>query len=176
MDSHTKYLVYQDQFAPLNITYDEAKAHGRVWSARLSTGLFGTPQCPSGNKGPKERNEVVLGLGNSGLQELVKLGFIPCPTCEPNNTDGYVAAEPTVLEEYGIPLEKFADKTIVGYDARRVEYERILPLIGKPPSRFYLPAGLEQGEIDTFKQRMHDMGFAIDSPWYYENGKARQYK
>ncbi len=61
----------------------------QVWSARLSTGVFGLTSCGSGNKGPKAYNEVLLSVGNSGLSKLVELGFIPCPTCHPENVENF---------------------------------------------------------------------------------------
>lgn len=54
-----------------------------VYSARISTGLFGRTDCVAGNRGPKDSKEVILAAGETGLVKLIELGFIPCDVCKP---------------------------------------------------------------------------------------------
>ncbi|MFH1589302.1 MAG: hypothetical protein ABIB43_01925 [archaeon] len=54
-----------------------------IWSGRLSSGIIGLTNCVAGNRGPKEQNEVLLGVGIQGLDKLVDIGFVPCVVCHP---------------------------------------------------------------------------------------------
>jgi hypothetical protein len=129
-----------------------------VWSARLATGLFGLPTCVSGNRGPKGHGEVILGIGDDGLRRLVELGFIPCPTCKPEWSEPFHlgAISRVLIEKYGIAtVEKFADKRFLPFDARRVNYETILPTIRGTPRRMYLPMGLDEREVGAFRARIN---------------------
>ncbi|MDA2935799.1 hypothetical protein MYX06_01065 [Patescibacteria group bacterium AH-259-L05] len=131
--------------------------HFRIWSARLSTGLLGKTNCPSGNKGPKGYSEVLLAIGDKGLRKLIELGFITCPVCHPENVAGFWdIIQDTVQEKYGIEsLKNFVDKKLLPFDARRVIWEEIIPCIGdKWPSRLYVPENLSKHELIQFKIRL----------------------
>jgi len=131
-----------------------------VWSARLATGLFGLTTCPSGNRGPKGPGEVILAIGEAGLQDLVRLGFVPCPTCRPEETTAFrfESIRELVRAEYGLSsMKEFADKTALPYDARRVRWEEILPRIGRVPSRIYLPSGLSPQRVLAFRRRINSL-------------------
>lgn len=69
----------------------ETEPGAYVWTARLSTGIFGLHDCKSGNSiyAPKGENEVLVLVGQDGLEYAIDSGFIPCPTCHPENTLGF---------------------------------------------------------------------------------------
>lgn len=152
-----------------------------VWSARLSTGLFGLPSCESGNRGPKGWSEVVLALGDTGLNSLIRLGFIPCPTCKPDKKDGFwQVAKDSILKNYDLDhVEDFADKTKVTYDVRRVDWETLLPLLGRTPNRLYLPQNLSQEDLIQLRDRFKQLGFNLPPSGYYDKdapGRFREYE
>ncbi len=124
-----------------------------IYSARISTGLFGTTRCPAGNRGPKDKNEVILAAGNQGLVRLIEMGFIPCDVCEPEFD--WTSIEDTVTELYNIESEEdFRDKDIVPYDARRLDWEAITTITKGLPGRIYLPEGLKKKEVKKFARRL----------------------
>lgn len=150
-----------------------------IWSARLSTGGFGTTGCPAGNRGPKGSSEVILGLGIGGLRELVSLGFIPCAVCRPEKTEEFwdFVAGP-VRERYWLSdIRDFADKNVLPYDSRRVSWERIFPMTGTP-GRIYLPAALERRDLDEVVARFDRMNLATPPTGFYDisaPSRFRQY-
>ncbi len=155
------YFVYLDgkytlmplrSVAPFTMSKDPDLA---VWSARLSTGLLGFVHCPSGNRGPKNRNEVLLAVGKAGLGKLVDLGFITCPTCHPEKADSFwEIVKDGVQHKYGISgLEGFTDRLLVPFDARRVNFEEILLVTGEWPSRLYVPPSLSDADLKQLKKR-----------------------
>lgn len=155
----------------------------KVWSARLSTGLFGHPGCPSGNKGPKGSNEVILAVGDDGLKELVRLGFIPCPSCRPENTPGFWGTlrtiEKSILDRHKLAsLEQFSDKKLVPFDARRLAWEELFPVVGGMPVRLYLPPGLSDNDLRDLKNRFSAAGVPLPQAGVYDRtaeGSFRPY-
>lgn len=150
----------------------------RLWSARLSTGLLGSTNCDSGNRGPKEYGEILLALGDEGLRKLVELGFIPCSSCRPETTDTFwdiVAAE--VAEKYHLySREDFTNKDILPYDARRVQWEEIIPHIGKAPGRLYVPQGLSQKEVAELAERFAALSLdTVPSIGFYDRETAAKF-
>ena len=87
----------------------------RIWSARLGTGLVGLTDCEQGNIGPKSYSEVLLALGDDGLRKLVDLGFITCPACTPEKTEGFWDA---VKDTAGL----FA-RVVDGFDGCLIRFE-----------------------------------------------------
>ena len=153
-----KIVEYSDQYQQ------------KIWSARLSTGLFGHTDCASGNRGPKGINEVILGFGDDGLRKIVDLGFITCPTCKPETYDKLWDKISDIVEKkYGIKsLEEFTDKKILGFDARRICWEDILSTTKTIPNRIYLPKGLSNDEIIGFKKRFDAMNQIMPTVGYYD--------
>jgi len=128
-----------------------------IWSARLSTGVFGLPSCETGNNGPKNKNEIILGLGDAGLEHIISAGFIPCPDCKPENSTcfSWEQVKDIVSGKYDLSvIEDFADKSKLGFDATRVDYEVILPAIRGVPSRIYLPANMSSDCVQLFAKRI----------------------
>jgi hypothetical protein len=139
------------------------------WSARLGTGIFGLPNCPTGNRGPKERNEVILAVGDKGLEKLIMLGFVACPSCKPDTRDGFwKVVEPAVRSKYGMPHWQFMDRNTLPFDARRVNFEEILPETGRAPSRLYVPKGLCRTELSVVVNRFGVIGKGIPKIGYYD--------
>lgn len=149
--------------------YSNDQSYTDVWSARLSSGLVGLTSCVSGNRGPKGKSEILLAVGDEGLNKLVELGFVTCTVCKPENISGFWdAVKDTVNKKYGIAtLEDFANKDVLSYDARRVNWEEVLPVVGHAPNRIYLPEGLPDGDILTFNRRFADVGFKLPPIGYY---------
>lgn len=141
-----------------------------LWSARLSSGLMGRPDCPAGNRGPKNKHEVILARGEGGLEKLVTLGFITCPVCKPEETEGFWdKVKQAVEDKYHITaLEDFANKAILPYDARRLDWEEILATTGGAPNRIYLPENLAEEALIGFKERFQATGFALPPVGYYD--------
>lgn len=141
----------------------------KVWSGRLSTGLFGLTNCKSGNRGPKRYNEIILASGNQGLNKLIELGFITCPQCRPEQTRGFwQTIKDSVYKKYSLnSLEEFTNKCTLPFDARRISWEEILPVIKTPPGRIYLPKGLAMEDLIQFQGRFLDNGFNLPQAGYY---------
>ena len=146
------------------------RENGFLWSARLATGLFGLTTCTSGNCGPKGMNEVILAAGDEGLGFLIQSGFIPCPTCHPENIPGfYKAATGAITAGYSFSdPESFANKNILGFDSRRVNWEIILPQLTTTPNRLYVPAALSQTELISLKNRFAALGHKLPPVGYYD--------
>jgi len=76
----------------------------------------------------------------------------------------------TVSEKYDLnSLEDFLDKEIMPFDARRLNWEEILPMTGKTPSRLYLPIGLKEKDIYALDRRFASIGFTIPKVGYYDS-------
>ncbi|MBW2997091.1 hypothetical protein KY349_01985 [Candidatus Woesearchaeota archaeon] len=181
MSENNKYWVIRNNEYQMMGLFELVKHQHRqeprpmVWSARLATGLLGYTNCESGKRGPKGHSEVLLAVGDSGLQKLVELGFITCPECMPEHQEGFwdVVGE-TVEKIYGIDtLEDFVDKEKMPFDARRVNWEVLMTVIGKAPGRIYVPKGLGVAEVSDFKRFFNDTGVAVPPVgWYNPNNRA----
>ena len=136
----------------------------KLWSGRF-TGILGMPDCPSGNRGPKD--EVIFAFGKQGLAFLISMGFVPCPTCHPEN-------QPRFWEEAEGPIEttyhldNIYDFALLDFDASHVNWEMILPLIKKAPSRLYVSKDMTDEEVLELKERFRKMGFALPPTGYYD--------
>ncbi len=154
--------------------YSNEGPYAKIWSARLSSGLLGLTNCRSGNRGPKSYNEVLLAVGDDGLNKLVDLGFITCPVCLPERIDGFwEAVEDTVMHKYGIKyginsLDDYTNREILPFDARRVDWKEILPITGNTPNRLYVPKGLSENEVAEFQRRFIGIGFVLPPTGYYD--------
>jgi len=148
----------------------------QVWSCRLATGLFGLTNCSSGNRGPKNDKEVVLFIGDKGLRKLVRMGFIPCPVCKPENKVDWEVIKDIVKEKYGMnSLSDFTNKRILPYDARRIAWEELLPIINGVPGRIYLPQGLTDKEVDEFRDFIDSFVVGVPTLGYYKDYKFIEY-
>lgn len=165
------YSVYKDGDYR-EMTAKEFFSYGEqgLWSARLSSGLMGRPDCSAGNRGPKNKHEVLLAIGDGGLEKLINLGFITCPVCKAEETEGFWdKIELAVSSRYGITaLEDFTNKAILSYDARRLDWEEILAATGGVPNRIYLPKDLTEEELIEFKERFQAMGLTLPQVGYYD--------
>lgn len=144
-----------------------------VWSARLSTGLFGLVNCPSGNSShsPKGENEVMLAVGDEGMQQLIKLGFLPCPTCHPEDQpDFWKKTKGTILSVYpAITDEKqILDRNLIPFDATRIDWEKVAPYLAKMPNRLYVPPNLNPSVLQEFKKRIDKIGFSLPLIGFYD--------
>lgn len=145
----------------------------QIWSARLSTGLFGLPDCPAGNRSgtPKGEKDVILARGSMGLIPLIGLGFISCPACHPELTEGFTqAAALLVLVKYKLleSYEQWFDRSLVPFDAARVNWEGLAKVgIGLPP-RLYLRARLVPAEVVAVRQRLAKLTSELPELGYYD--------
>ncbi len=148
-----------------------AKDHGEYfWSVRLGTGLLGNVDCVSGRAGPSGTNEVLLAMGDGGLRRIVELGFITCPTCHPEQVQGFwPAVESVVREKYGIgELRDFIDKRVLPPDARRLDWEKIISIVGGMPSRLYVPQGLCTHDVSALQKRFDRLGVPVPAVGWYD--------
>lgn len=140
--------------------YEKFGGRPLVTSGRLGTGIAGLTLCESGNKGPKARNETIIFIGRQGLIESVNLGFLPCPTCKPDETifDYWSIVEPAITERFGFLNPKtYIDRSILRFDAMRVDLEKLLPFIEKLPGRLYIRPNLSEEELSKRKKRLLTM-------------------
>lgn len=152
----------------------ESEPRPFIWSARLSTGIFGLTDCKSGNSpyAPKGENEVMLALGDEGLEALVDLGFLPCPTCHPEETpDFWKKAGKPILSVYSglIDPREILDRDLIPFDARGLNWEAIAPYISAPPNRLYVPPGLQEDDLSIIKKRFDLLGFKLPPVGYYDH-------
>jgi len=152
-----------------------------LWSARLSTGILGLTDCKSGNSGPKGYSEVLLAAGDDGLQKLADLGFITCPACRPETTENFWEVVKDNLDsKYGIKsLDDFLNRDLLPFDARRVDWEELLPIIGTAPNRLYVPQGLEDQELLDLRRRFDKPNLSLPPIGYYNpkvDGRFTEYK
>lgn len=153
---------------------EETDSGAYVWSARLSTGLFGKHDCPSGNASyaPKGASEVMISVGKIGLAEVIDLGFIPCPTCHPENSPNFWEDAENAIE-FNYPqlenIQQFADKNVVPFDSRRVNWEALAPYLTTLPNRLYLPKGLTEDNLRLLEIRFKLLNFKLPPMGYYDH-------
>jgi hypothetical protein len=196
-----EYFVFQgNKFTRMNLReFVIGYSHGAepkpfIWSARLSTGLFGFPDCVSGNRGPKGINEIILSLGDDGLRKLVELGFITCPACHPENYSGFWEKIADVVEKkyaslginshgnsgQGIhSLEDFIDKSKLPFDARRPNWNELLSINPQAPDRLYVPQGLGSNDFIEIKNIFEQKNVALPLMGFYDRtapGRFKEYE
>lgn len=145
------------------------RSHIEMWSARLSTGIFGKPNCKVGNLGPKGESEVLLATGDEGLRKLIDLGFITCPVCRPEETQNFwERIREIVAAKYNLhSLEDFADRQKLPFDARRVNYEEVIGIIGRAPNRLYIPRDVVTSELWDLRKRFESLGVLLPHVGYF---------
>jgi hypothetical protein len=137
-------------------TLEDSGDNQILWSGRIATGLFGLTNCASGKRGPRSRKEVLIAPGIKGLEQLFYLGFIPCPVCtEHYKNEILEELEEDIADKYKLDkIADFFDKTKLPFDARRLAWEHIVHISGGLPSRIYVPANLQLGEVYKFADRL----------------------
>lgn len=151
-----------------------------VWSARLSSGIFGRHDCPAGNSAhaPKGENEIMLGLGDAGLEKIIELGFVPCPTCHPEDTpDFWEKASRAISHKYpelSDPKEVL-DRKLVPFDAGRVNWEELAPYLKTLPNRLYVPPNLDNERLSSLKARFDLLGFKLPPVGYYDHDSPTRF-
>jgi hypothetical protein len=152
-----------------------------VMSLRLATGLIGELNCPAGNRGPKGANEVIIGISKAGIKALLELGGLPCTVCKSGRRlvkmdDGIKEA----LSQNTEGLSSIEDREWLEahYDARRLKWDRILPL-HISPSRFYTRPNLNKQEVNKIVELFRSMGSSVPNVGFYNPaapGHFTQYK
>jgi hypothetical protein len=134
---------------------------GKIWTARISTGSIGMPDCPAGTRGPPGRRNVFFARADA-LDQLVDMGFIPCIACKPEQDQEFWndSVREAITRKYHVAPESFADKTIVPYDNRRLDWERVVAMTGGLPDRIYIPPGLDGIAISQFHRTIKDIAEA----------------
>jgi hypothetical protein len=157
-----KYPVVSEGFAKMSLRQvidlkNEKESNKFIWSARLSSGLFGLTDCPAGNSShaPKGGNEVMLALGDEGLEHLIDLGFLPCPTCRPES-----------------PLIK---RNLIPLDTMRLDWEKLAPYLTKMPNRIYTQPNLSEEVIYEFKERIKSLGLELPPIGFYDRTSATRF-
>lgn len=167
-----RYPVFVDgEFQKLNLhevveARKEIEPRPFVWSARLSTGIFGLTDCKSGNSpyAPKGENEVILAVGDEGLRHLIDLGFLSCPVCHPEETpDFWNKAGDEILRKYPFLdyAPHFLDRSLICFDVRRVNWEVLAPYLKALLNRLYVPNDLEEDSLQNIKKRFNLLGFSL---------------
>lgn len=181
-----RYPVFEDrEFKNLSLreltsNLKEREDRPFIWSARLSTGLFGLVSCPAGNSphAPKGENEVIIALGDDGLAFLIGLGFLPCPTCHPENTqDFWQKAEDDIIWNYPEldDAKGILDRNKIPFDAMHVSWEVLAPYLSKMPNRIYTKPGLDDITLQDFKRRIEGLGFDLPPIGYYDHNSPTRF-
>lgn len=152
-----------------------AKIHhdDELWSMR-STGVIGLLDCPAGRRGAKAgargKKEVIFARGDAGLRKLVKLGGVPCTACLPDLKQGFwEAVNVTVKKVYGFENPRdFSKKTVLPYDACRVKWEKLAPILGGLPERLYVRPNLLNQELQLIATRFINLNLGIPEVGYYD--------
>lgn len=151
---------------------NEVEPGAYIWTARLSTGLVGKHDCPSGNSSyaPKGRNELIVLVGKLGIETAVDFGFIPCSYCHPEDRPNFWDDAKDAIE-WNYPeladIHQFADKAVVPYDVRRVNWEALSPYLTAAPTT--LPAN-----VTIITRSDGSMQFAYKgTPLYYYSGDTK---
>ncbi|NQU78995.1 hypothetical protein HQ545_04465 [Candidatus Woesearchaeota archaeon] len=181
--STTKYVTFfDDQYGKLDIfdivkLKNEQRQSPNLWSASLSYGLLGSVRCRPGIMASKDNNEVLLAFGDEGLEKLVDLGFITCATCQPEQTPGFWdVIRKIVRENYGIQsLNEFVNKDVIPYDASRVRWEELIPIIGRCPDRLYLAKDMTMPAMLQLKTRFNRMGFDLPPVGFYDTNAPERF-
>ena len=172
-----------DEFRPMHLRaligyLQSQKPRPAVWSARLSTGIFGHTDCPSGNRSPKGTNNVLLAVGDNGLRGLIELGFIPCPDCKPEQADGFwMVAAGIVGIKYGITtLKEFVDKDVaLPHDVMRVNWEILVPRMRTWPDRLYVKQGLDADTLADIASDIKAIGYGLPDIGYYDQDSSEHF-
>lgn len=156
--------------------------YGEMWTGRIATALYGfssvpgkehapthVRHCSSGNRGPTGREEILIAFGNS-LRMLVELGFIPCPSCHPEQSQGHWdVVGPTVGALYHLDsIAEFSDKYTLPFDPRRLSWETIAEMTGGLPSRIYIGPTMTAEEAWELHQRLGKIQTKIPPIGYYD--------
>lgn len=140
---------------------DPDLVHESFMSLRLGTGIIGELDCESGNNphAPKNEHEVILGFGERGIDALVSLGALPCISCHSGDRLGQIYPEIAEVNDRQFLIDH--------YDARRLDWSRLLPL-GLVPSRFYTRPSLSQEEVDAITGIFESRGYPAPAIGYYD--------
>lgn len=177
VEGDSYYTFHRGLFEPLSLRkiaqLKEKGPSDLIWSARLSSGLFGLTDCPAGNRGPKNLNEVILAQGREGLACLIWLGFIPCPACHPEKEALFWSLAYGPIEQcYHFDNEQ--DFLQLDFDARRLRWEEI-PIT---PNRLYVPPDLDIQDLFQLSERFYRLGKELPPVGYYDReapGHFRRY-
>lgn len=178
----TYYVFVGDGFRRLSLEKLVRLLHSQsprptVWSARIGTGVLGLTSCRSGNRGPKSESEVLLALGDEGLRELIRLGFITCPVCNPEKHPGFWSCIKDIVEEgYDITtLADFIDKIKVPFDASRIDYRKIIGKTKQWPSRMYVPNNLSRKDLKIISLIIRNIGHGTPKVGYYDPQSSERF-
>lgn len=148
-----------------------------VLSLRLSTGIIGELDCPSGDADyvPRNNNEVIVGLGNQGIKALLELGGLPCITCHSGEKLARLfPAELKASLKTDLDRARDTDFLIGNYDARRLNWPGIVKL-GVVPGRFYTRPGLGSREVSAIAALFENAGLPAPAIGYYDRGREDRF-
>lgn len=178
-------LVAPDQWRVVNsvplrgmLLTDEEEVRDTVMSLRLGTGIIGELDCPSGDAdyAPRNRNEVVIGIGRMGIEALLNLSAQPCITCHSGRRLVRLAPESLKKTLKG-NLDLADDKGFLlgQYDARQLDWHQITHL-GIAPSRLYTKAGLPPENVTEAAKPFIQAGVPVPAIGYYDITKKEKDK
>ena len=150
-----------------------------LMSLRLSTGVMGELDCPSGDSDyvPKGFQEVIVGWGQEGIKALLELGALPCISCHSGKRLATLNPEIAMTLEKSVKnLGNVDDPSflIEQYDARRLDWSKILPL-GIAPQRFYTRPNLNTKEISAIKNMFEQGNVAVPAIGYYDRTREDRF-
>lgn len=134
--------------------------HAKLMTLRLSSGIAGFYNCPAGDgrKIPKGYNEVIVGIGDSGIKALLDLGALSCVTCHSGD----------FFKEMGINVQTDFNWLVQHYDASLLDWDKILKF-GLVPNRFYTRPGLSDERVSNIADIFRKKGFDYPPIGYYDN-------
>lgn len=156
---------------------DPEKTRNSVLSLRLSTGIIGELDCPSGDADyvPRNKNEVIIGLGDQGIKALLALGGLPCISC--HSGEKLARLFPIELERSLKVDLSYANDTnflVNNYDARRLDWSQILQL-GVVPGRFYTRPDLGDQEVSEIVARFESARLSAPTIGYYDRRREDRF-
>lgn len=153
----------------------------RVMSLRLSTGIMGHIDCPSGDgEGiPKGPSEVMVGVGEGGIAKLLELGGLPCVTCHSGEVLSSMSQGVAELlrTKLGGDLKHASDFGYLTshYDASRLDWMQILPLFAEyqlgSPGRFYARRQMPSAAVTSTRKLFTDFGIAPPQVGFFDREK-----
>lgn len=139
-----------------------------VKSLRLGTGIIGELDCSSGDAdyAPRNRNEVVIGIGELGIQALIGLGALPCISCHSGERLAGLFPIGLKINDIGFLVNN--------YDARRLNWPQLLQL-GVAPNRIYTRPNLGDDEVMDVVDMFERADLPVPAIGYYDRSRTDKF-
>lgn len=177
-DSHDYYCLHKHGWGVISSKKLANIKDEPIMSLRLSTGIIGHIDCPSGKQGPRGSSEVILAVGISGIESLVKLGALPCFVCNSGNDLLLMGTQiKNAVLDNTESVENIDDVEWLTshYDARRLDWSQLTKL-GLSPSRFYTQPHLSHKEISKIANIFKASSLKVPTIGYYDKQVAGHFQ